>query len=150
VLVLCSYRHNEPGGQDKDESTPENHSFHIRSCLGIDLRKVLARRLLGQWGRTFTMKASYMTIKRGPRLVTTGDSALPFKHDEKDTAAGDFLASHEEEVYLVLRNYLVEATGSPEEQPDEPGINVSCTLDSTRPRGPESVPSGRVRVRERI
>jgi hypothetical protein len=128
VPVLCSPRRNEPRGQDKDESAPRNRSFHIRSCLCRDLRKVLARRLLGQCVRTFTMKASYMTIKRGPRLVTTGGIPLPFEHDENDTVADDFLASGEEEVYLVLWNKLVGVTGSLEERPDEPGINVACAV----------------------
>jgi len=91
-----------------------------------------------------------MTIKRGPRLVTTGGIPLPFEHDENDSVAGDFLASDEEEVYLVLWKKLIEATGSLEEWRDEPGINVACNVNSTGSTGPESVLSGRVRVRDRV
>jgi len=79
-----------------------------------------------------------MTIKRGPRVVTTGSISLPFEYDENDSVAGDFLASDEEEVYLVLWNKLVEATGSLEEWPDEPGIKVECTLNSAGSRGDAS------------
>jgi hypothetical protein len=96
------------------------------------------------------MKVSYMTIKRGPRLVTTGGISLPFEHGENDIVAGDFLASDEEEVYLVLWNKLVEATGGLKEWPGEPDIKVACTLNSVGWMGPESVLSGRVGVRRRI
>ena len=150
VPVLCSSRRNEPRGQDKDEGAPENRSFHVHSCLGTDLREMLARRLLSQCARAFTMKASYMTIKRGPRPVTTGDVPPPLERDEDDNVADDFLASDEEEVYLVLWYQLVEASGSLEERPDEPGINVACTVNSTGSTGPESVLGGSVRVRDRV
>ena len=96
------------------------------------------------------MKASYMTTKRGARPVSTGGIQFPFERYEDDVVADDFLASDEEEVYLVLWNQLVGVTGSLEEWSGEPGTNVACNVHSTGPTGRASVLSGRVRVRDRI